>query len=241
MNANIKKNINVIGKIGRIIAGIMAVCMIIVGCVTAIAAGYIATLPKESVDISLNGTADITSEGQLFAKIRKVLDLKQEGDGAQLNLAGTGDVDVVVAGDDNILEGADLTETENGLKLTVNNKKFTVSTAKVLYAVCMVLAGIICSVVVLFMLKSLMKALEKCDTPFSAYVIEKMKRFGYSLIPFAVFNTFSDNSWSSIFSGELKFGFSLDITVILGILVIFLLVTVFNYGAQLQKESDETL
>ncbi|MBR5771886.1 MAG: hypothetical protein IKY00_01595, partial [Clostridia bacterium] len=63
----------------------------------------------------------------------------------------------------------------------------------------------------------------------------------YSLIPFAVFNTFSDNSWSSIFSGELKFGFSLDITVILGILVIFLLVTVFNYGAQLQKESDETL
>ena len=61
MNSNTKKNINTVGKIGRIIAGITAVCMIIAGCFTAIAAVYFATLPKENIAVELNGTAEVTS------------------------------------------------------------------------------------------------------------------------------------------------------------------------------------
>ncbi len=241
MNSNTKKNINTVGKIGRIIAGITAVCMIIAGCFTAIAAVYFATLPKENIAVELNGTAEVTSEGGLFAKIRKVLDLKQDGASAELTLAGTGNVNVAIAGDDDILENADITETENGIKITVNNRKFSVNISRILCAICAVLVNIVCSVIVLFMLKFLMKSLEKCETPFSGDVISKMKRFGYSLIPFAVFNTFSDNSVGAFLSGELDFGFRLDITVILGIIVIIMLVMIFSYGAQLQKESDETL
>ncbi len=245
MNTEIRKNINTVGKIGRIIASILAVLMIIAAVALTAVTAVVATLPAESVNITLNGSADISSQGELFAKFKKVFSIKQEGDSAKIDLAQSGsDVNFRIADSGDILEDADLSETENGYRLDIADKKISVGMRKILYGLVISVFEIICTAVVLFMLRSLMKSLEKCETPFGADVITRMKKFGYSLIPFFVLRSASKSAWDSVIKakdGTVGFGLDIDLTVILGILIILMLVMIFSYGAQLQKESDETL
>lgn len=72
----------------------------------------------------------------------------------------------------------------------------------------------------------LAKALEKCDTPFSDEVIKKLVNFGKSLIPLGVFSVFVS---------------SVGIGIAAVILMLLLFVSLFKYGAELQKQADETL
>ena len=65
-----------------------------------------------------------------------------------------------------------------------------------------------------------------------------MKNFGYSLIPLAVLSGTSENTWNILDVGVHA---GIDLKVVFVILVVFMLVMVFSYGAELQKQSDETL
>ena len=69
------------------------------------------------------------------------------------------------------------------------------------------------------------KAIETCETPFTDAIIKEMKLFG---IVYIVFNCI-------IGLTETAFG------ILPSVLTILLLVNVFAYGAELQKESDELL
>ena len=244
MNTELRKNINTIGKIGRIIATVLAVLMIIAGVTLSAVTALAATQYNESLDITLNGSADITSKGNMLARFKEIFNLNQDGNSAKLDLAAEiPGVEIRVADSDNILEDAELRETPQGYNLKVKEKTVSVSMQKVISSLALSLFEIICTAVVLFMLRSLMKALEKCETPFGADVIARMKSFGYSLIPFAAFRSASKSAWNSVLdkNSGINIGFSLDLTVILGIIVIIMIVMIFAYGAQLQKESDETL
>ena len=76
--------------------------------------------------------------------------------------------------------------------------------------------------------KKLFVSLEKCDTPFSEEVVNNLSRFVYSLVPWGIFG-FSAN------------GLSGGIGLVMVIVVVAILTSVFKYGAELQRESDETL
>ncbi len=72
----------------------------------------------------------------------------------------------------------------------------------------------------------LAKTLEKCETPFSDDVIHKLVNFGKALIPLGVLALLTGTT---------------GIPIAFGILIIFLFVSLFKYGAELQKEADETV
>lgn len=242
METESRKKINTIGKVGRILSMILFVLTILACAATAAVTVVAVIMPKETINIKLDGTADVSSDGVLFSKLGKFLDLEQDGSAVKLNIAENIDgVSVSVAGDDNILEDSELTVYENGFKINATQKTISVKTGKIIYALAVSLFSFIFSAVTLFMLYKLMKALENCETPFSGEVITSIKRFGYSLIPFVVLRSMNEKAWDSLFSTGFDTGVGIDLTVVIGILVIFLLVVIFNYGAQLQKESDETL
>ena len=71
----------------------------------------------------------------------------------------------------------------------------------------------------------LSKKIESCETPFTSDIIYSMRRFGIAYIICSCIAGVSG----------VMFGF------VASVLVILLLVNVFAYGAELQKESDETL
>ena len=117
----------------------------------------------------------------------------------------------------------------------------TFSKGKLLLSLVSTVLFLLSVVIVLYMVKALMKALKECDTPFAETVITAMKRFAYALIPAVVLSAVTEGLWSMFISGSNGIELSLNLGGLLLIAVIFILVMVFTYGAELQRESDETL
>ena len=93
----------------------------------------------------------------------------------------------------------------------------------------------------LWMLRRLFAVLTRCESPFCNEVVGRMRGFGFSLLPVAVFASVGE----SLLGRFLAAGESTNISIQWGVLIAFVvtmaLVAVFKYGVQLQKESDETL
>lgn len=97
------------------------------------------------------------------------------------------------------------------------------------------------TLVSLFFAGFLCKAFKECQSPFEENVIKKMRGFAYSLIPWVILNSTSRSMIDSLLNGKLNVRISLDITMLIIVLIILTLVYIFQYGAMLQQESDETL
>ncbi len=93
--------------------------------------------------------------------------------------------------------------------------------------------GIVFLFVVLVFAQRVANALKKCETPFEENVVKKLRALSFSMIPMAVFSCL-EVSWGSV-------GFRLNLTMFLAVAVILVVNYIFQFGAQLQQESDETL
>ena len=236
METKMNNKINTIAKIGRIIATIVAVFMILGAAAAAAGIGVVASMPKDALSVDITGTADVTAKGKVFESVADaIIDSAKGGEGKIM----LGDSNVAIGDvEDSIPEDITAEKTDKGFTLSVNSRRLALSVKAVLYALVITLCNTVCIIVVLFMIRALMKAIENCETPFCDDVITKMKRFGHSLIPLAVFSGTSENAWNFV-SAEVHTG--IDLKVVFGILVVFMLVMIFSYGAELQKQSDETL
>ena len=103
------------------------------------------------------------------------------------------------------------------------------------------LVGIASAIVTLVMFLKLCKAFEACRTPFDEPVIQRMTTFAWTLIVCAVVSCFARGAVSAVLSGWQRMSFNLNLTSVFTALMVFFLCMVFRYGAQLQKEADETL
>lgn len=93
----------------------------------------------------------------------------------------------------------------------------------------------------LFLLKRLFAVLAKSESPFCDEFVKKLKAFGFSLLPVALFATIGVTLSTTILTVGRSSGLQIQWGVLLAFAVTMCLVAVFRYGVQLQKESDETL
>ena len=87
----------------------------------------------------------------------------------------------------------------------------------------------------------LAKSFRDCESPFEERVIRRMKQFAYSLIPWAVLSSISGSLDQRLWMAGGGLSFDLNVGMIVVVLVILALAYIFQYGAILQRESDETL
>ena len=233
------KKINTIAKIGRIITTIVAVFTILAAACTVAGIGVTASLPKDALSVEITGSADVTAKGKVLESISDaIIDSSKGGEGKVM----VGDSNVAVGDVEGALpEGVAAEKTDKGLNLSVNSKRLNININAIIATLTLSLVNTICVIVILFMVRKLMKSLEKCETPFCTDVIKNMKHFAYSLIPFAILNGTSESAWDSITSLGVRVHLGIDFTVVFGILIVFMLIMIFSYGAELQKQSDETL
>ena len=238
-NNNIQTKVNKIGKAGRIVSIILIVLLSIGAFSLLLAGGVCAVLPEDTVEVSFRPNADVlvgrSILGQEWSRIDEIVAEAQE--------ALTGKYGEVIQ----------FEKTDRGLlirldRLMEEGEVFRLRNA--LGAIWAGLVGIASAIVALVMFLKLSDAFRVCRSPFDEAVIQRMNIFAWTLIVCAVVGSFAGSAAQSavmafqnagIHVGAKNFGVSLDLSPIFAALIVFFLCMVFRYGAQLQKEADETL
>ena len=161
MENGMNKKINTIAKVGRILATIAAVFMIL-GCIASAAGiGVVSSMPKDAISVEITGTADVTAKGNMLESITNaVIDSANGGKGKVM----LGDSNVAIGDvEDSIPEGVTAQKTDKGFTLSVENKRLNISTQAITTVLIFSFLNTVCLTVVLFMIRALMKSIEKCE------------------------------------------------------------------------------
>jgi len=238
MNNSSIKQINTAGLVGYIVC-ILLIILTITGMVaTAIGVAAGAAVSREQVSVSVSSNIDIntSSADGLFSKLNSFMGI----DGVKnLNDLITED-GMTVSVNDNDIKDVTVSKSENGYLVNLKTNSVNFTAARLIAALVVTFLFLGALTVMFYMLKGLMKALWKCETPFAEDVIKWMSRFAVSMFPAVVLGMLTSGFWSYA-SGGTNFSMTINLGSVLAVAVIYLLIIVFKYGAKLQKESDETL
>lgn len=234
-NPSIKK-INTAGLIGYIVSIILIVCTIagMVGIVIC-TVGAIA-ISNNDINVKMSTNINVNSTGNFFKKLNSFVFIDGIDDLSTL----TEDAKDGIKLNDNDISELSVKEENGGLNINAKTNDINISMNKIIVALITAFIFLGAVTVSLYMVKALMKSLKECETPFAEEVIKNMTRFATSLVCVVFLNIIFSGFWSSI-TTELNYKPSINLGSILLVAVIYILITVFKYGAELQRESDETL
>lgn len=237
MKENAISKINKMGEIGGIIT-IFAKILIILGLVFCIGTTILcAVIPEEFLTMKVSGEAAIDMN---LASVGMPVDESEIGvmTGDMLEEVYAGNIEDV-AGLDYTVES--MTVTEDSMHIKGVAEDFTLSLHSMWKVMLVATLDLGMTLVTLFFVSALCKAFRNCASPFEESVTKKMQNLAISLIPWAFLSSVTESVAESYIAGKPEMSFSIDLNMVLIILLIFVLVYIFKYGAVLQRESDETL
>jgi len=222
------KKINSFGKIGCIITNIAKVFLVLSMALLIGFGIFCVVFPEDFLNITFDTKANITVD---MEAIGQTIDDIDEEKFKSVTFSANGK------------EYGDGEITVDGNKFMVDAKADDLSFSfrkggLIMFGTAIEVAVIF---VVFIFVGRLCKALRKCETPFEENVINKIKAVGYSLIPMVVLSSIEESIMGSILSGGLTIYFNIEFQYIIIMAIVFALAYIFNYGAMLQQESDETL
>lgn len=240
---SIKTKVNRIGTVGQIVSIILIILMA-VACFGLIVGGIVlAVLPKDAVVVGVKADMDITVGKSLIGRYMDDID-----DDVLDSINGS----IRVNGDE--YTDFQASKTDSGLVLSGSTERVTFEVSRFGYAM---LAGLIycaCMLVVFIFLKRLADGFRHCDTPFAEEVTRRMTVFAWVLLGCSVVSSVAEGIVNALMTRGVDFelvlnpagmdsGFhvSVNFAPILIALIVLFLTMIFRYGAELQKEADETL
>lgn len=227
--------INKMGKAGVILALITKILLGISLGACLIGFGVTLFLPKEFIQFKINGVADVVVDLSQFGK-----NIFEEGNVDDAQLRKSVENSITYEGNHFTVSGLETEGSRMEIEAAGSLTSFDMRSCS------WAIAGAIVNLILLFVstwfVSLLAKAFRDCQSPFEQKVIQRMKWFAFSLIPWAVISNivafFERKIWVS---GAGGFDYSIDFSVVIIVLVILALAYIFQYGAVLQQESDETL
>lgn len=254
MNTKTLSKVNKFGKIGKIVMTILFVAAVIVTLLSCTAAIYSATLPNDAVSVTVTNNAEFKINENSFASIWNFLNnkfsymadkdpsdmLKDDSNNKILPPEGK-ELDTELNFFNQSYSSATI-RSEKGKKI-IDAKSSPAEYRSSDLATLLIFATIFIAFVsvALFMLQRIFKVLSVCESPFCKDFVSKLRIFGYSLIPVAIFASIGETLAVRFLSSGKGAGVCVQWGIIVAFAVTMCLVTVFRYGVQLQKESDETL
>lgn len=225
-NANITK-INTLGKVSYIIS-VIVICILILGIIGTIIGGITSLGFSDGV---LNVTGNVTAQVDVDeTNLNPIGRFLIESGAVKVGYIETANVKVNNFGFDMHWNVTEDKTGDNSRTYKIDGAIDEFNGATVKYAICtgcfLLALLLVLILVAAFFGKNLSKKLAKCESPFHEDVIRAMKHFAYSLIPFGIASLTANG---------------VGIIGVLAVLVVFLFVYTFSYGAELQKEADELL
>ncbi|MBQ7131991.1 MAG: hypothetical protein IJO29_05420 [Oscillospiraceae bacterium] len=224
------KKINTIGK-GASAVAIVAKIVLVIGFIATLVTGIaMLFVPDDFISADVNADAHIFIDGD---KLPFVFSGSIEEVSKELQ-----DVDVDFA--DFTLDIKDNSKSDDELDFTMDMHLFELDGRDLSFVigVGLIFSSLIfvAMYVIMIFVHKLAKALSTCQSPFEENVVKRMKHFAFSMIPWAVLSCFGGN-----ISNGVNIGINIDVISVLVVAMIFLLVYIFDFGAQLQRQADETL
>lgn len=238
MKENAISKINKMGRIGNILTTIAKVFIILALIITAAGTIVFALIPKDFITAQVDG--NILLDIDLAAVASPVSD--EEVAKAQQDIEKAfRDNDIIIKGSKYGVRSVNLSNTGISLELNGNVIDYF-SFHNIVWAMLSALLYLIMTLMTLFFIGSLCKTFQNCVSPFEDDVIRKMKMLAYSLIPWTILSTIKDAIAENLFTNSFQLdGIGIDLNMVLTVLIILALAYIFQYGAVLQQESDETL
>ncbi len=231
MKQEVVAKINKFGKIGEVIAQISRI-FVILGAVILLAAGILMlAMPKDlfTLDyyVGMDMQVDLDAVGETVTD-EDIEELNMEAysvavDGEEMEM-----VDFTVDRDNNTV----------AIEMASQPTNIFHPVKIVIFILVETLLMVVNFITITFIIK-LCKEFKTCETPFSAGVIKRIKQVGFSLIPWCIMYPTAEAAANFMVSNNLNI--SIDIGMIIMVLVVLALAYIFQYGAMLQQESDETL
>ena len=231
MKQEVVAKINKFGKIGEVIAQISRI-FVILGAVILLAAGiFMLAVPKDFIAmdyyVGMDMMVDLDAVGETIT----------EDDMAELETDAytvtTSDTEMVIVDVE-----ADAEANTLNVKFASEPTNMFNATKIVIFILLQLLLMVVNFITITFIVK-LCKEFKTCETPFSEGVIKRIKQVGFSLIPWCIVYPTAEAAANFMVSNNLNI--SIDIGMIIMVLVVLALAYIFQYGAMLQQESDETL
>ncbi|MBR3271345.1 MAG: DUF2975 domain-containing protein [Clostridia bacterium] len=242
MELSIKKKVNRIGVAGQVVSIILIVLMAVACFALAVSAVVLAILPNDAVTLGVATDMDITVGNSLIGAVRDQIPDDPTAMDAMMKVNGVEFVDM------------QMEKTAEGLVVHAVSDRMQFSLHNAVYAI---LAGLVyCAalLVVFIFLKRLADGFRRCDTPFADDVVKRMTVFAWVLVGGAVVTSVAEAAANAVMQRSLDLSFALNpagmdtgfelsfsfAPILIALIVLFLTI-IFRYGAQLQKEADETL
>lgn len=250
MHAQTLKKFNQFGKVGKLVLTLLLIAAVIFTLLCGAAAIYTATLPKDAVRVTVTNLAEFRVKGTTFSAFWNFLSdgvsyaagsdptamleggsmLPPENTQLQANFKffnqGYASAEIRSDGSDKIMDAQSAPAEYSSSSLVMVFVFATLFVASVAAA--------------LWMLQKLFRVLSECASPFCPELVSRLRGFGYSLLPVAVFATIGETLARRFLSAG-QSGIQIQWGILIAFAVTMCLVTVFRYGVQLQTESDETL
>lgn len=228
--------INKIGKIGNVITVIMKIVTILSLIICIGLTVFFAGTPEEFLNMKINGDAtinvDLSSIGIKLSE-KEINEFKKEWEDESTSASFTVN--------SSELEVNDATVDENGLSIRANGDIMDFSIHNTFFPFLAACIYLIMTIITLVFVGRLCKAFSSCQSPFEENVITKMKHLAFSLIPWVILSSISSGLTEGIVTGKFNITAGINLDTVLVIILIFVLTYIFQYGAVLQQESDETL
>lgn len=241
------------GKAGKIVMTVLAVIAALITVCCCIATVFVATLPENALTVCVTEHAELRFNSEHFGTLWSIL-------GGSFTYTGASTPDYVLEGSkkhvtppenqrfetelkffDRSYDSAEIRTdgSEKVIQAEASPSKYNVKNLVKVFAFATLFAA--SAAASLWMLRRLFATLAKSDSPFCGEVVAKLRGFGFSLLPVALFSSVAQ----TLFDRFLSAGKSVSVSIQWGVLIAFVvtmaLVAVFRYGVLLQKESDETL
>lgn len=254
MNVKTLSNVNRFGKVGKIVMTILLIAAVIVTLLNCTAAIYTATLPKDAVNVTVTNNAEfkineksfsavwsMLTEGFSYASDKDPSDMMKDDGGSKILPTENTELDTDLKFFNQSYSSAAIRSegSEKIVEAKSSPSEYRSSDLVILFIFASLFSASVA--VALLMLQKLFKVLSVCESPFCTDFVSKLRTFGYSLIPVAVFASVGETLAIRFLSAGRSTGISVQWGVAVAFAVTMCLVTVFRYGVQLQKESDETL
>jgi len=253
MNTKTLAKIHKFGKIGTIAMTVLMVITILASILMCVTTIFVSTLLKDAVTVSVTNQAELRISDKNFDTLWDILCDSFAYATNQDPEAKFSDENAMITPPENQkletnLEFFNQTYSSAEIRTDGNIKVIYAQSSPVIYrsgnlaTILIFLTLLVASIAVaLFMIRKMFAVISTCNSPFCGELVKKMKAFAFSLLPIALFGTIGETLSTAFLSAGQDRGARFQWGILIAFAVTMCLITVFNYGVQLQRESDETL